>query len=233
LTLKSLLESLANIRGHTLSTLNLGRDTIVVDAGANRGEFSRALVQRFGCTCHLVEANPALASNLRDQSSFTTVTQAALGAHDGTTTFYVRDHLEAGSLFPTKNSDQARQVDVLSMSLAKLMRHLGTERIDLLKLDIEGSEFDVILNTPDDILGKIGQMTVEFHDFLPQFDRPGLYRQAASQLAAAGFVCCPMAFRTHGDVLFLNQRWFPIRPTTARGLALTARWYMRAKRLSA
>jgi FkbM family methyltransferase len=40
------------------------------------------------------------------------------------------------------------------------------ETVDLLKMDVEGAEWDVLLNCSDETLNKIKQLTVEFHDFL-------------------------------------------------------------------
>ena len=46
----------------------------------------------------------------------------------------------------------------------------GFETIDLVKMDIEGAEWDCIMNTSDETFSKIRQITVEFHDFLnPEF----------------------------------------------------------------
>lgn len=36
---------------------------------------------------------------------------------------------------------------------------------DLLKIDVEGSEYDIILNTPDDILKKAAHIRIEFHAY--------------------------------------------------------------------
>ena len=40
------------------------------------------------------------------------------------------------------------------------------DKIDLCKIDIEGGEWDVILNADDETLQKVVQYTIEFHDFL-------------------------------------------------------------------
>ena len=103
------------------------------------------------------------------------------------------------------------------------MERLGITKIDILKLDIEGAEFELFVSTPDDILRRIGQITVEFHDFKLCFRGRGLFENAREHLIALGFICCNMAFRTHGDVLFLN------RGRTGLGLwqSFYARWFAR------
>ena len=48
-------------------------------------------------------------------------------------------------------------------TLKDIMNELGHKHIDILKLDIEGSEYDVIENILNDNIS-ITQITIEFHD---------------------------------------------------------------------
>ncbi len=47
------------VRGHTIIPCLLPRDCVVVDLGANHGDFSRRIVERFGWDCYCAEASPA------------------------------------------------------------------------------------------------------------------------------------------------------------------------------
>jgi hypothetical protein len=51
------------IRGHSLYTRPLGDDAVIVDLGANRGEFALQMSRRFGGRYYLVEGNPDLQPN--------------------------------------------------------------------------------------------------------------------------------------------------------------------------
>jgi FkbM family methyltransferase len=223
----SLLSSLISVRGHALSKLGLGPCSIVVDAGAHRGEFSSALVNQFKCRCYLVEANPILAAALRDDARFEASVEAALGVRDGNTKFFLRDNPEAASVFACDGEQAVAALDVEVVSLPTLMHRFDLDRIDVLKLDIEGSEFEILQQTPDDLLKNIHQITVEFHDAIPPFSGRGLYQQTRERLGELGFTCCPIAIRTHGDVLFLNRRQFAIGPVRSIGLSMFARWSLR------
>ena len=226
----SLFKNLACVRGHTIWTKDLGPESVVVDAGAHRGEFSRTLVERYRCRCYLVEANPTLSAKLTD-SRFSGVANVALGATDSTARFIMRDNPESSSLIPRATDGQTEATDVDVVSLPTLMRHMGLPQIDLLKLDIEGDEFNLIENTPVHILRSIGQITVEFHDFLPEFSRKGLFGRAKTRLKVMGFVCCPMSFRTHGDVLFLNRRAAYLDAGAYWKLSAFSRWVMKLRKL--
>lgn len=220
-----ILTSLIRVRGHALSTLGLGPESVVIDAGAHRGEFSRALTDRFGCQCYLIEANAALAEQL-GLSGYAGVAAAALGESDGRAVFYVRDNLESSSVFyRDKSALTTSETEVIS--LPTMMERFGLERIDVLKLDVEGSEFAILNTAPAEVLTQIGQITVEFHDFAPAFRGQGLYEAAQRRLRSLGFASFSMAFRTHGDVLFLNKRQFPVSSLAVFGLAGLGRWRLR------
>lgn len=50
----------ANVRGHHFLAKPINRDSVVLDLGANHGEFSKSIESRFGCRPRMVEANPDL-----------------------------------------------------------------------------------------------------------------------------------------------------------------------------
>lgn len=138
-----------------------------------------------------------------------------------------RGYAESGSILPRVMDANPDTVEVETISLPTLLRRSGAARIGLLKLDIEGAEFELIEQTPDDVLKSFGQITAEFHDFLPDFRGRGLYERAKRRLMKLGFVCCPMAFRSNGDVLFLNRERLAIGSCSALWLAHGARWFRR------
>ena len=159
---------LRKIRGHHVRVDILDRESIIVDAGAHRGEFSSDLHKLTGCRCLLIEANPDLAAELR-QLQLGPVINAALTTSDGETVLAVRENLEASSIFPTSNYGPETTVTIRKISLVSVLEELGSDHIDLLKLDIEGAEFELLVQTPSHVLRKIKQITVEFHDFLAGF----------------------------------------------------------------
>jgi len=219
---------LASVRGHHIWPAPLTKDSVVVDAGAHRGEFSAEIIRRFGCQCHLVEANPRLVETLIGARA-ESITTAALGARDGRGMLHVSENPEATGLFD--GGSATTSVEVETISLATLMQRLGITKIDILKLDIEGAEFDLIASTPDQILQRINQITVEFHDFKPAFRGRGLFENARARLQSKGFDCCNMAFRTHGDVLFLNRARLRLVATQRIYFQFCARWIEKMNQL--
>lgn len=64
----------SHIRGHTIYTSGLRKNPIVLDLGANHGDFSRQMHERFGASCYLAEANPKLAQALAAEKNSTSGT---------------------------------------------------------------------------------------------------------------------------------------------------------------
>ena len=82
----------------------------------------------------------------------------------------------------------ARYIEVPVKGLAQLMAERGHDRIDLLKLDIEGSEYKVI----DSMLKagiEVGALCVEYDEYLSPLDAGARdrIRDSMRRLAAAGY----------------------------------------------
>lgn len=63
----------------------------------------------------------------------------------------------------------ANAFEVPSISLADFLKAERFETIDLLKMDIEGSEWEVILSTPAAVLRGIRQIIIEYHEVNARF----------------------------------------------------------------
>jgi len=78
------------------------------------------------------------------------------------------DEHVSGSIFNPKHVSKGKKVEVQMRSLTSILKELNHNSIDILKMDIEGSEYDVLLNILDSKI-EIGQILVEFHDrFFPE-----------------------------------------------------------------
>jgi FkbM family methyltransferase len=69
----------------------------------------------------------------------------------------------SGSVIKQKNIDISNNICVQMKILKDIMNEFGHTHIDILKLDIEGSEYDVIENILNDKIS-ITQIVIEFHD---------------------------------------------------------------------
>jgi FkbM family methyltransferase len=214
------------IRGHTLYTPPLGADSVILDLGANRGEFARQASERFGGKYYLVEANPTFASVLRADGRFP-VWHAAIGTADGPVTFNVAKNDEGSSLLDLQKDSPyglvlEEAIQVPGRTLDSLMTEIGERRIDVLKMDIEGAEVMVLRSLSERRLREIGQITVEFHtDPLFGFHLAEAVEEVMRSLERAGFLCLDFTNTRRIDVLCINLALNPI-PWPQR-----ARWSFR------
>ena len=140
---------------------------MVIDGGANVGGFSRGMVDRFGCLCYAVEPVPELFARIPEDPRVRRF-PLALGGGDGEVVLHLSGNPEANSADPAIAAGfGSRGTLVASLaSLESFLTRAGLDGADLLKLDIEGSEIALLENAGEATLRRIGQITVEFHDFL-------------------------------------------------------------------
>ena len=166
----------------------LTRESIVYSGGVGRDvTFENELVQRVGCRVLLFDPSPtgvatmAQAENQIDEFKFNPV---ALANHSGSISMSPPLDAREGSWF--SQASRAATIQVPCRNLSTLMHENAHERIDLLKLDIEGGEYEVL----DDILERrisIRQICVEFHHgTLPGIRRSQTVR-AILRLIAHGY----------------------------------------------
>jgi FkbM family methyltransferase len=144
-------------------------------------------MHKFGVTIHAFDPTPKSAAWLKTQNLPETFIfhQTGLAAYDGFAEFALPDnpeHVSASIL--KKNSKQGYfKADV--KTLETIMKELGHTKIDILKMDIEGAEYDVI----DNILStksEIRQILIEFHH---RFANVGIdkSKNAIKKLRNAGY----------------------------------------------
>ena len=215
LSLQSRSAGLVAVHGHHLFAPGLGPGSVVVDAGAHVGEFSREMIERFGCLCYALEPVPELYARIPEAPRLRRFA-LALGGSDGEAVLHLSGNPQANSVqagIASAFGDRGT-VTVRLASLESFLAQTGIEGPDLLKLDIEGSEIAVLESTRDETLKRIGQITVEFHDFLPGFADRRLIAALKRRLGRAGFTCVVLSRPSgdHGDTLFINRRRHRLGP---------------------
>lgn len=176
----------------------LGEPATILDLGANCGYATLLFAARFpGATIAAVEPHPAnlaaLDSNLRLNGVSATVIAGAAVRNDGPVTLFARESLSHGLLRGHAAAGEYA-ITVAGLSVPTLMSQLGWDRIDLLKIDIEGYERMLFADSPA-WLGRVTRIIGEYH---------GSYGLEAvrSDLGSLGFTVSPLPHRQ----MFLADR---------------------------
>ena len=134
---------------------------VVVDAGAYVGLFT-LLASVHAQEVVALEAHPDNVALLREnvgrnRRTNVVVRHSALWSTDGTTSFGDGPATSAGSVF----AEGGKQLSVPSLSLDSLIASTGP--VDLLKLDVEGAEFDILDAASEESLSQVRAIVAELH----------------------------------------------------------------------
>ncbi|MFB1490756.1 MULTISPECIES: FkbM family methyltransferase [unclassified Thiocapsa] len=208
------------ISGHTFIPALLSQDSIVIDVGANLGAFASGLLAILPCKIYAVEPTPYLALKLREINHITVI-QCALSAESGSMAFEVDATNSEASRLVSGSRDHAIQVQCVTLD--HLLDRIDT--IDLLKLDIEGSEIEVLLSASAGRLMLVKQISVEFHDFIRNGKVTAkMVSDVCNRLEGIGFKKFKMSHWTNGDVLFINTGLVPLSRKDSLFIRLNGRW---------
>ncbi len=191
--------------GWNTATEGLGPESVVYSFGVGEDiSWDLAMIERFGCRVFAYDPDPTAAKFIArtqptDRLIFSPV---GIASYDGTAKFWWR---------PGKSSSTVKKLgtpeELPVRALATLMNERGHARIDVLKLDIEGSEFSVL---PAIAALPIKQILVEVHTRFYRYGLKGLRRlwgeyrewRMMRALKRAGFV---LVARHNDDFTFCKS----------------------------
>jgi FkbM family methyltransferase len=195
---------LANQMLHTVLLDPLQKsEVVVVDCGSNRGEFAKWAADGLGAEVYGYEPDPRLFPQL-PKIARVQYFQKAVAGSTGTARLHLGEGQCSSLRYEESESSPAEQV--ATTTLDEEFAKLGLQRIDLLKLDVEGAEIEILLNAPAETLQRVVQATVEFHDFMRSEDVPEI-RRCIARMRSLGFEVLYFSTRTYGDVLFVNRKF--------------------------
>ena len=142
---------------------------VVLDIGANIGIASTYLSRRFPqAKIFAFEPVPSnfglLTKNIEALGNVRPIMKA-LGAKDGSFEMFVSDTESnlGGYSFHEAGSNVGRRIRVEVREARSMMRELGIESADVIKIDTEGAEYDIVTNLGRDFLGNVKWIYGELH----------------------------------------------------------------------
>jgi len=153
----------------------------VMEIGAGIGFLSTLAALRIGSDrVHAYEANPAMIPVINRTYTLNgvqpTLTNATLGAGDGTDEFFVEDNLTESSLF--RRSDSAK---VVSVPRLDINREIERIKPTILVIDIEGAEAELV---PIIHWQQVEKVLIDLHPLIIGEERVSA---VVAEIVAAGF----------------------------------------------
>lgn len=152
-------------RGDQTHRINyaLTQESVVIDLGGYEGKWGKTISDMYGCTVHVFEPVPSFCDNIRAMfaaSPKVRVYQTALGDKKGEATITMS--ADGSGMFAEGDEKVPITIDSVHEFLA------GIQKVDLIKINIEGAEYDLLDCLTTDELLKLDNIQVQFHTFYPE-----------------------------------------------------------------
>lgn len=190
------------ISEHTLLLRYLRPDSIVLDLGANHGNFSTTFQKRHGGKFFAVEANPELYQELKEKQF--NVIHAAASGKPGAIEFNISVEDDASSIFAIAANKNQKTVKVEALNYANILKKFRLKTCDVLKLDIEGAEVELLESMKDEEIQQISQITIEFHSFMGYYSSK-VSDRIVNRIKQLGFYDFRIYKGNDEDVLMVNK----------------------------
>jgi len=146
----------------------------IVDIGANIGIFTIRAARQFPKS-KVISYEP-LQENfrlLKENIDFNNLRERvvpinlAVAGGKGEVDFFIHNQDSGGgSIYRHGDDETIKLVKVKTVSLVDVFESNGITECDFMKMDCEGSEEEILYNAPSDIIRKIRNLTIEWHDDL-------------------------------------------------------------------
>lgn len=107
--------------------------------------------------------------------------QQAVSDKEGHKALFLKDSL-SHSLYDTIDMENKGKISVPCTTLSKIFKENNLEKVDFLKIDAEGSEYEILTETPMELLKRIDEIRFEYH-----FPKDNRLEEISAQLEKAGF----------------------------------------------
>jgi len=166
----------------------LSSSSIVYSAGIGDDvSFEMDVIKHFGASVFCFEPSPESILWIEKYNLPVELKLFPFGVsdHDGEILLYRSDSIEDDTWSICRKKHSLEPFEATVMRISSIMKDLGHARIDLLKMNIEGSEYAVIQDLIDSEI-KPDQIIIEFHHKFPQIG-VSRTRQSLYLLRKAGY----------------------------------------------
>ena len=175
--------------------IGLPKNLLFIDVGCGYlAELSQYLIKKYKLTAYAVDPTEKHAPDIRElvnkySPHLIHLPYAITSTNEEIDFFETLDH-ESGSLHEDHCNivrDRIRKYKVQGRSLSTLLKELGLTKVDLLKLDLEGAEYELIANLTAEDIRTVDQVFIEFHHHAFKRIHRRDTRKAVSTIKSLGF----------------------------------------------
>lgn len=188
----------------------LGEDSTVVDVGLGEDiSFSESLIARYGCRVHGFDPTPKSIDYVqkRNPTNFHLHPMGVAGSNRTATFFLPNNPTHVSGSITKSDHVGDNRTEVQLIDLDVVLDIIGKDKIDLLKIDIEGAEYELLSSESFKYsASKIHVICVEFHHRWNEFG-PKATLQSVATLRQLGFECVWQSTESNEEFTFINTRW--------------------------
>lgn len=144
---------------------DLNKNSIIFDLGGYEGQFTSDLFSKYESNFYVFEAFKPFANQISERFKLNTkikVFDFGLSASDEVVKMSV-DSVGSSTFIKSSN-----MIDIVLKKGVDFIHALNLNRIDLMKINIEGGEYDLLTHLIEyQIVEKIDNIQIQFHDFVP------------------------------------------------------------------
>jgi len=178
--------------GFYLAQNSIDKSSIVYSIGIGEDiSFDEGIMDRYGCKVFAFDPTPKSVVWVKENVTTQNFVFSPIGVakEKGSRKFYLptnNSHV-SGSIHDIKTINNSNSIDLKFDSLSNIMKDNNHSKLDLLKMDIEGAEYEVIDHIQKNNID-IKQILVEFH---PHFEKDGKKKtkKAIEKLEKMGYGC--------------------------------------------
>ncbi len=185
----------------------LNSSSVIVDVGVGEDiSFTQSLIEKYGCKAEGFDPTPRAAEFIAklapEQFS---LHRYGLADRSGKAVFNLPTNQEfvSGSVVAAEHLE-GQKIEVELVDFAGLLTKIGTDKIDILKIDIEGSEYDLLDSASFmENAGNVRAICIEFHHRWNEFGASKT-DHAVKRLNQLGFRCAWSSVTTNEEFLFVR-----------------------------
>ncbi|MES2964569.1 MAG: FkbM family methyltransferase [Bdellovibrionota bacterium] len=147
----------------------LTKSSLVLDLGGYRGDWAAEIFEKYGCRIFVFEPVSSFAEGIRRRFSGQNEIRTfdfALAGRNGTTEIGLDEN--SSSEFAAEAS---KKTVIQLKDIAEFFNTQNVTSVDLMKINIEGAEFDLLDYMLDrGLTDRIANLQIQFHNFVPAAD---------------------------------------------------------------